>query len=704
MKKTLFKILFLLLVFHNAYAATYYISPAGNDLSGNGSISNPWKSLYKATSAVKTTGDIIHVFAGTYTETQQCVLAVGVSIEGEGVTSIIKSTLKSDWTALLLASSPEGTNGNQHISHLKFDGQNLSTFWGIQVAGRSNVSINNCTIIDFLDRGVLFGGRNDNKEEPPEIYATGNSFHDNIVLNCAAYNTHNGIYGRGCLNIGGQKGMLIYNNTIIQNQRPKGFNGWPIKVYNNGYLLGCKIYNNTLTKIPFHGSSGGENGWDFCIELFNESGLEIYGNRIQGSIDFNHQTKGDYSYSIWIHDNIIFQPTLNSSFESGIILEFESEGVIIENNKLNNISGCILFYTRDFSFISDVVISNNTFLNIGKKSINGHKGVGIGLYSEGTNNFAVNNFTVHNNTLAAASNNAPYYGIEIAGAASVTDMKITNNSIQEFSIASFCSNPAFVINKLVIENNKLTGNGNNNKPFYIRGTPADYTFKNNLKSKSSSGTNPGYNFKQQLIRPLYYEVKNTGFLEYISFLSIFIFLLLMLKEKVYAYPAGLTYTLICLLFSFEKGLPGVAIINILFTAMLVYGWINWLKRDRRKHRIVRIKYSSKKELLFQLAFFVICYSIIVFTLLYFKNYFKADIIPWADAFICAAVCTGLLMMVAKKVESWYWWFAACITAIPIYFVKHYLLNSAVYLMIIIMTAWGLYAWKKRRVTRKRVSQ
>src|SRR5437868_3263106 len=102
-------------------ATTYYISPLGSDAAGNGTFLNPWKTLYKATSTVSTSGDIIHVITGIYVETQQSALKTGVSIEGDGITSIIKSTENRDFQPIINAVSAEGTNGNQHISNLLFD-------------------------------------------------------------------------------------------------------------------------------------------------------------------------------------------------------------------------------------------------------------------------------------------------------------------------------------------------------------------------------------------------------------------------------------------------------------------------------------------------------------------------------------------------------------------------------------------------------
>ena len=45
----------------NGYSTTWYISPAGNDVTGDGTIDNPWLTLHKATVTVNIVGDIIHV-------------------------------------------------------------------------------------------------------------------------------------------------------------------------------------------------------------------------------------------------------------------------------------------------------------------------------------------------------------------------------------------------------------------------------------------------------------------------------------------------------------------------------------------------------------------------------------------------------------------------------------------------------------------
>jgi Bacterial Ig-like domain len=451
MKKLLTAILILLTITGNA--VTRYVSTTGTN-SGAGGIGAPWLTLVYAM-ANSSSGDIIHVNAGTFLETSQLNLPVGVSIEGEGVTSIIQSTLTADFNAIIYVGSAEGTSGNQHISNVKFDGRSLATDWGIQVYGRSNVEVYNCTIENFRDRGVIFAGRTDGALLPPTIYATGNKFYNNIINNSGQYNG----YGRGNLNIGGQNGMLIYGNTITQNQRAVGSNGWCIKGFNDGFLRNVKIYNNTLTRIPH---SAGDD-FDFAIELFFlEGGNEVYNNTIQGSFDTNFQSVGAESYSLWIHDNTFSVPTHASAVQHGIILEFDSDGVIIEDNTFTNITKCVSFFPR-VNMVQNITIRNNLFKNIGGFS-SGHF---IGGFESETGDFDVSNFYIYNNTFIADPSSAPDWGINFGGVNAThgyNNLQIKNNIFENTSIAWFVSGSLEKITNSAIQYNNAYGNGNSNDP------------------------------------------------------------------------------------------------------------------------------------------------------------------------------------------------------------------------------------------------
>jgi len=688
------KIFFTLCLLLSAYcsiATTFYISPNGSDQTGNGSVGSPWHSLYHATSAVTKPGDIIHVMKGTYTELIKCQLSVGVSIEGEGTGSIIKSTLSDQFFAIIVATSTEGTNGDQHICKLKLDGNQQATSWGIEIRGRSNFSIYDCTIIDFEETGIFWGGRNDNTNEAPAVYATGNKFYNNILTNCAKYDG----FGRGCLTIGGQDGMLIYNNTISQTGRPKGTNGWPIKGCNDGFLKGCKIYNNKITKQAYDGI-----GWDFAIELFSVSGLEIYDNTIVGSIDLNHQIKGEYPYSVYIHNNVIGPATLQSKMETGIILEYSTENAIISNNELKNLGTPVFFSCRNLSNVTDVTIKNNTCNNIGVAD-GSHQGYAVRFVSDGSNNHYIENLLIDSNIFIGNVKEQPYWGIGILAAAKAVNIQIKNNQVKNFSAGGIVVNPAYVVDTLLIENNVFSGNGNGNNPSFVSGTVQHYTEKNNKTSKASIFTFT--NLKMNIIRPFYEDIKKTTMLEFIAVVAGILSVWFSRKENIYVFPIGLISTVIYIFLSFDQGLLGEASVNFYYTIMSIIGWMAWAKRDKKKHRIIRVTASTKKEWIQQGLFFSVCFIAIFLALSFLKNNFAPGAIPWADAFASATAFTGMWLMTKKKVESWYWWIATNIASIPLYFVKHFIFTSVYYGILLVMAFWGLAEWKRKSLRKRKIA-
>lgn len=477
-------------------ATTYYVRTDGhNAASGlnntNNGTTGAWLTVTYA-AAHTTSGDLIIIQPGTYIEAAATIaLPVGVSLEGtDSATCIIKSLLTADYTEIFSLRSSEGTNGNQHISNLKFDGQNLSTSWAILIYGRSNVSINNCTIVNFNDRGVIFSGRNDNVDGAPTIYATGNTVYNCRIENCARYE---GGFGRGCLCIGGQGGMLIHHNYLSQNSRPTGQNGWPLKLWDNGYLKGLKIYNNTFRKIPFQGNSGGDGGWDFCMELwFIEGGLEIYSNNFQGGLDLVQVRKRGYSYGAYIHDNTFAQDTPNVKVENAIDFEIGAESVTIENNIFRNVTQGAMFQIEFFpgstdggepiSIIHDIIVRKNLF-----DSLTGGTGFAVGIPQPNntTAQFSIKNFNVINNTIIANPVDPPHNGIvfnlDSNTSGPVRNININNNIVQGFNIEWMrVRSINQVMDTFNTLNNDKYSNGNSNNTNFTHISPSHYTNTGNI--------------------------------------------------------------------------------------------------------------------------------------------------------------------------------------------------------------------------------
>jgi hypothetical protein len=468
---------------------TYYIDPSGTN-ANSGSIDSPWLTLAYACAHVITPGDIIHVNAGTYTETAHSDLAVDVSIEGTGVTSVINCKYTSGNT-LVLTSGTEGTDGNQHIFNIKMSGgsgvNSEVAYAAILVDRRKNVEIANCTFENFVHHGVRFAGSNTDYQ--PTTYPTGNSFHDNIVTNCCNFvgiGTPNGS-GQGCLEIGGQQDMLVYNNKITVSYRTGGLNGYDIKYCMSGYNKGLKIYNNTFIRPPF---SGTYNDFDFSLELWNcRGGIEIYNNTINGSIDMSGDNpapcndEGGYGFAAKIHNNTIGWTTWQANEQMGIDIErAHTGGMYIYNNNFSHLSTPIIFYqgydSRAHDIVEDIYIYYNIATNVGYTSAHYSNFISIGHIGTDANpNIIYRKLYILNNTAVQGSGGAGTEGfmnIHIAGTGSYFYIK--NNIIVGFGAAGgggvidVDGSKLISLTNVTLQNNLYYQNAVNGMVYYYGGS------------------------------------------------------------------------------------------------------------------------------------------------------------------------------------------------------------------------------------------
>jgi hypothetical protein len=427
----------------------YYIATTGSDSTGDGSFAKPWKTLYKATSEVTTSGKTIYVTAGTYVETQQSALAVGVNIIGAGSTSIIKSNYGVG-TLISLTSASEGTDGNQSISYIRMDGDSYAGHTAIGVKCRKNVKIHHCEIEDFDIAGVTFDGKAGSGE--PTTYATGNEVYSCSIVDCSGTYAESG----GCLKIGGQQDMLIHDNTITRPDRGDDA-GFAIKFQNLGFCMGVKIYNNTITVPP-----KGASTWEFAIELWNcRGGIEIYDNIIKGTLDFGcngsylTNDDGGYGFTARIHDNTFGQDALEGAYVIGIDLERNfTGGVYIYKNYFQNLAIPIATSAVAGNVVEDIWIYYNILNNVGRTDSN----VGYGMYLGSSQAITTDNFNVWNNVIIANTTGVqPLDGIRI-GMQDGTNISIRNNIMQAFNNCGIYF-LASTIDVISIENNYNYDNG-----------------------------------------------------------------------------------------------------------------------------------------------------------------------------------------------------------------------------------------------------
>lgn len=191
------------------------------------------------------------------------------------------------------------------------------------------------------------------------------------------------------------------------------------------------------------------------------------------------------------------------------------------------------------------------------------------------------------------------------------------------------------------------------------------------------------------------DLRHTSWWEFIAVITGIFSVWFSRSENILVYPTGLVNTIIYIYLSLKMALLGEASVNLYYTALNIYGWVMWSRKDRQDQFVLRITRSSTKEIAQQVLFFAFFYGSVFGALTWLKQDFAPLAIPWADAFASATAYTAMWLMTKKKVESWHWWIATNCASIPLYFVKHYVFTSVYYFVLLIIAIAGLLEWSKR---------
>jgi nicotinamide mononucleotide transporter len=199
-----------------------------------------------------------------------------------------------------------------------------------------------------------------------------------------------------------------------------------------------------------------------------------------------------------------------------------------------------------------------------------------------------------------------------------------------------------------------------------------------------------------LLESIYNGLVQTTWIEAIAVISGIVSVWYSRKENILVFPTGLLNTTIYIYLSLKGHLLGEASVNLYYTIMSLYGWFLWTRKNKTNHEfILQITNSNTKERIQQFLFFAGVYAIIYFALVYLKQSFAPEAIPWADALASASAYTAMWLMAKKKVESWFWWVVTNISSIPLYFIKGYTFTSVQFIVLLILAIAGWIEWSRK---------
>lgn len=163
---------------------------------------------------------------------------------------------------------------------------------------------------------------------------------------------------------------------------------------------------------------------------------------------------------------------------------------------------------------------------------------------------------------------------------------------------------------------------------------------------------------------------------------------LTVRAHIWNFPIGIANNVFFLVLFWTARLYADASLQIVYLVLGFAGWWQWLHGGER--RGARVMARVRAPLLLCLLLLIVPATWGLTLLLGHAH----DIAPFWDALTTALSLAAQWLLNLKKFENWFFWMAADVVYVPLYFVKILYLTGIVYVLFLTMCVFGVRAWDR----------
>lgn len=164
---------------------------------------------------------------------------------------------------------------------------------------------------------------------------------------------------------------------------------------------------------------------------------------------------------------------------------------------------------------------------------------------------------------------------------------------------------------------------------------------------------------------------------------------LSVKRRPSSYPVGLAASLTYAWVFVAARLYSDALLQGVFSVVIVYGWVHWLRHLDTGGR-VRIAPLPRRAALAHVALGVACAVLLGYTMQRWTN----AALPRLDATLTAASLVGAWWEARRHLASWWLWIVVDTVYVGEYVYKDLRITALLYAGFVVMAVLGLRAWRR----------
>jgi nicotinamide mononucleotide transporter len=165
---------------------------------------------------------------------------------------------------------------------------------------------------------------------------------------------------------------------------------------------------------------------------------------------------------------------------------------------------------------------------------------------------------------------------------------------------------------------------------------------------------------------------------------------LLVRLNIWNWPAGLVSVCCYAVLFLDAKLYADALLQIVFFALGVSGWLRWLRGDARGEQ-GRVTRASPGEWRWAAGIAAAGIPAIAVAL----HSFTDSPLPLADAAIFVLSLVAIRGQALRRIECWWVWILVDVISIPVYAIRGLPLTAALYAVFLLLCIGGLMAWRPR---------
>jgi nicotinamide mononucleotide transporter len=177
--------------------------------------------------------------------------------------------------------------------------------------------------------------------------------------------------------------------------------------------------------------------------------------------------------------------------------------------------------------------------------------------------------------------------------------------------------------------------------------------------------------------------------EAMAALLVLVNIALVARRSVWNYPFGIAAVTLYGWVFWGAKLYSDMLLQGFFLALNIYGWFNWARSRAQAGEVIVLTLGWRMRGLMVGASLLAIWG--WGTLM---HRFTDAALPWWDAGVAIASVVAQLLLSRRYLENWALWILVDIVAVPLFAARGLWLTSAVYLLLLGLSIWGLIGWHR----------